>query len=105
MISHGTCVQIVGLPGEVQMARRRGNNEGSIYQLPNGKWRAQISLNGHRFSHVFKTRQECQDWKKKTINQIDGGLSYVGASMKLGDFIEVWMKTVNENRRPKTHIQ
>ncbi|MEL7657911.1 MAG: site-specific integrase, partial [Bacillota bacterium] len=68
------------------MTKRRGNKEGSIYfRNMDGTWRAQITLDGRRLSHTAKTRGECQEWLKKTIQQIDGGLSYSGAKMALKD--------------------
>lgn len=51
--------------------KKRSNNEGTIVQLANGKWRAQISLgykeNGtrNRPSEVFNTQQEAIAWKNK----------------------------------------
>lgn len=51
--------------------KKRSNNEGTIVQLANGKWRAQISLgykgNGtrNRPLEVFNTQQEAIAWKNK----------------------------------------
>lgn len=87
------------------MPKRRGNNEGSIYKTDDGNWRVQVTLNGQRLSHTSKSRQECQQWLKQAISQIDGGLTYVGANMRLSEFLEVWLKTIEENRRAKTYIQ
>ncbi len=58
-----------------------------------------------RLSYSAKTRQECQAWLKGVIKQIDTGLTYMGANMKLSDYLDLWMKTVQENRRQKTYIQ
>ena len=49
------------------MAKKRGNNEGSIHKRPNGTWRAQVSLSGTRLSFTANSRAECQTWIKKTI--------------------------------------
>jgi integrase len=87
------------------MPKRRGNQEGSIHQREDGRWRAQITLEGRRLSFSAKTRKECADWVKKTQGQIDGGLSYAGASMKFNTFIGIYLTHVKENRRTKTHIQ
>jgi integrase len=87
------------------MAKRRGNNEGSILQRPNGTWRLQVLVEGKRLSYSAKTRQECQAWLKRTISQVDSGLSFNGAVMKFSDYIQVWLNTVKENRRPTTFIQ
>lgn len=87
------------------MARRRGNNEGSITQRPNGSWRAQVRVDGKRLSYGAETRKMCQEWLKKMIGQVDSGLSLTGALMKFSEFIELWLDTVKENRRPTTYIQ
>ena len=39
---------------------KRGNNEGTIYQLPSGSWRAQIYINGHRIGKTKKSKKEVQ---------------------------------------------
>jgi hypothetical protein len=44
------------------MAKRRSNHEGSIYQRENGKWRAQVTLDGRRLNFSAKTQRECQEW-------------------------------------------
>ena len=47
------------------MAKKRGNNEGTIYQDSDGTYRAQISLDGHRLSFTADTHKECLDWIRK----------------------------------------
>lgn len=42
------------------MAGRRGNGEGSVYQRPDGTWRAQALIDGKRHSVSGKTRKEAQ---------------------------------------------
>ncbi len=88
------------------MSKRRANQEGSIhFRKEDGTWRAQITLDGHRLSYTAKTKRECQEWLKKTISQIDGGLSYMGANMKFSEYLDNWMKMIKENRRQKTYAQ
>ena len=40
------------------MARKRGQNEGSIYQRKDGKWVGQVSLQGRRLYKYGKTKKE-----------------------------------------------
>jgi Site-specific recombinase XerD len=87
------------------MEKRRGNNEGSITQRENGTWRVQLSFEGKRLSHTAKTRKECQEWIKQINHQIEEGLSIAGEKMLLGQYLTTWLKTVKENRKPKTFIQ
>ena len=73
------------------MANKRGNQEGSIYQKPNGKWRAQIMLNGGRLTITATTRLEAQDWIRSTRNQIENGLTFKGANTQFGEFLDEWL--------------
>jgi hypothetical protein len=84
------------------MAKRRANNEGTIYKRDNGKWRAQITLNGYRLSFTGDTQKACQDWIKETRNQIDKGLTFRGANTELDDFLSGWLITVNSSRSKST---
>jgi integrase len=87
-----------------EMAKHRGWNEGTISKRSNGSFRAQITLEGRRLSFTGKTVQECRGWIKQTIGQIDGGLSYQGASMTFGEYLEIWLRTLKQNRRAKTFL-
>jgi hypothetical protein len=59
------------------MAKRRGHGEGSIYQLPDGRWRAAVSLGWRETKDgqpiwrrkivIGKTRYEVQDELKKLL--------------------------------------
>ena len=57
--------------------KRRAANEGTIVQLPNGKWRAQLSLGykedgtRNRPSEVFNTEKEAVAWKNKMQARAD----------------------------------
>ncbi len=73
------------------MAKKRGHNEGTIYQRSDGKYRAQISLDGHRLSHTADTQKECLDWVRKMALLIDDGLTYDGAKTTLEDFLDEWL--------------
>lgn len=84
------------------MAQIRGRNEGTIHKRPNGTWRAQVSLDGKRMSFSAATRQECQGWLKKTIHQIDGGLTFTGAQTTYKEFLEDWLVSLASRLRPAT---
>jgi hypothetical protein len=84
------------------MARKRGNNEGSIHQLSSGTWRAQVTLNGRRLSYTAGTRKECQEWIKKTIGLIDGGMTYTSTRITLGEFLIGWLSSSKASKRPRT---
>ena len=69
------------------MSKKRGNSEGTVFQRGIGSWRAQVTLEGRRLSHTAKTRQDCLNWLKKTIAQVDSGLTFAGAQTFLEEFL------------------
>jgi integrase len=90
------------------MARRRGNNEGCIYQRKDGRWCAQISLSGRRLTKYGKSQKECREWIKQMLSKIDGGLTFDGTQITLAHYTELWLRgkelstrsnTVNNYRR------
>jgi integrase len=87
---------------EQGMAKMRGKNEGSIHQREDGTWRAQVSLEGRRMSFSAPTRRECQAWLKKTIDQIDDGMSFASTTTALGDFMSMWLTSIRSARRQTT---
>lgn len=87
------------------MPKKRGHNEGSIYQQANGKWRAQITLDGKRLSYTAKTRKECLEWIQKTQTQIRKGLSYTSAQTTFGEFLEHWLLNKETHLRTQTMEQ
>lgn len=86
------------------MAKYRTHNEGTIYQRSNGKWRAQVTIDGRRLSHTAKTKKDALSWILETRNQIDQGLTFAGADMTLGEYLDDWLKTVEASRSKGTHI-
>jgi integrase len=90
------------------MAKRRLNYEGSIYKRKNGKYRAQITLQGNRLSFTGNTQQDCISWIRKMQFQVERGLTYEGSKIRLSDFLKDWLvskessvilKTLNHYRR------
>ncbi len=84
------------------MAKRRGNNEGTIYRMKNGKYRAQITIEGRRLSKVSNTHRECQDWIKQTRNQIDEGLTFNSTKITLQEFMDLWLSAKENTLRSST---
>jgi len=87
------------------MAQKRGNNEGSIHKRKNGNWRAQVYLDGQRLSFSSTYRRECHEWLKKTLHQIDGGLTLSGAQTTLEIFLNNWLESIQSSLRPGTFYQ
>lgn len=82
--------------------KRRGNNEGSLYQLHSGSWRAQVSIQGHRKSFTAKTKRECQEWLNKTLGQIYEGMTFANTQITVDEFLSGWLSTSKASRRSST---
>jgi integrase len=85
------------------MARRRANNEGTIFfRESRREWVAEVSLNGKRLTKYAKTQRECRDWIKETLTKIGNGLTFSGTQITLEKFIETWMDGKRLSQRPQT---
>ena len=88
------------------MARRRANNEGTIfYRESREEWVAQVSLNGKRLTKYAKTQRECRDWVKETLTKIGHGLTFSGTQVTVAKFMKMWMDGKELSRKPKTVYQ
>jgi len=76
------------------MAGKRGNGEGSISQLPSGKWRAQATINGRRVGVVAKTHKEAQEQLRKILSDADRGLLPPAEKLTLEVHIARWLADV-----------
>ena len=87
------------------MAKRRCNHEGTIFQRGDGKWRAQVTLDGRRLSFSAKTRRECLEWLKKTNGLIDDGMTYASTKVTFEEFVTGWLSSskVSIKRTTWTH--
>ena len=86
------------------MAKKRANNEGSIFQRPNGKWRAQVTIDGRRLSFTADTQREGLAWIQDTKNQIDNGLTFQATDTSLQEFLGEWLTTVSSSSSKGTHF-
>ena len=80
---------------------KRGNNEGTIYQLPSENWRAQIYINGQRLGKTKRSKFEAQKWLRDTLGKIDHGYTGHGANSIYEDFLNEWL-TSKSNAIKKT---
>jgi integrase len=87
------------------MAKKRGQNEGTIYKRKDGTWSAQVSIQGRRLTKYTKTQSESRTWLRTTLNQVDSGITFLGAQMELGKYLEQWLVTVKTSVRPRTYDQ
>jgi integrase len=88
--------------GVKEMAKRRGNKEGSIHQRDNGTWRAQVTVDGRRLSFSSKTRHEVQVWLKKTTVEIDEGMTYESTKLTFNEYLNGWLSSKKSFLQPAT---
>jgi integrase len=88
--------------------RKRGNSEGSIYQMKDGRWRAAISI-GYRDGKALRkvytaaTRSEVKDKLTKALRDQQEGLPIVGEKETVGHFLAHWLEQVASTKvRPST---
>ncbi len=84
------------------MGKRRGNNEGSIFRRKDGRWVAEISLNGRRITKYGKSQKECRGWIKEMLNKIERGLTFDGMQLSLERYMESWLSGKALARRVTT---
>lgn len=90
------------------MAKRklkRSNQEGSIHKRKNGRWRAQVTIHGKRFSFSAATQSDCRTWVRKMMSKVDSGYSYDMMQISLQEHINDWLQTAKSTIRPTTFDQ
>jgi len=73
------------------MAKKRGQNEGSIVKRKNGTYMVQVTVDGKRITKYFKSRKEANKWRIDTLHKIQRGLYYSGPKLTLSEFLEEWL--------------
>ena len=87
------------------MAKKRGQNEGSVFQRKDGLWVGAVTINGERLSKYEKTQKAAREWVKTTLAQVDSGLTFAGAQVKMKEFLEQWLITAKSSIRLRTFEQ
>lgn len=83
--------------------RKRGQGEGSIYQMADGRWRGAVSdgyRNGkpHRKVYNADTRGEVAEKLKKALRDQQQGIPLVGEKQTVGQFLSTWLEHVAKTR-------
>ena len=77
------------------MAKKRGNNEGSIYRRKNGTWAAQYTVwtaeGRKRRSVAGKTRAEVSRKLTEAMADRDGGLLYDAGHLTISEYLDRWL--------------
>src|SRR5579883_1915933 len=84
---------------------KRGHGEGSIYRRKDGRWTAEISLEGRKSKFLYgKTRKEVQEKLKIALYEQQQGLLVSGPQQKIGQFLTHWLEDVHrQSIRPRTY--
>jgi len=96
------------------MARKRGNNEGSIYRMQDGRWRAAVMVgwkvlpDGTRIPtrKIFTaaTRHEVAEQLTAALRDRDRGIPINVGKQTVGEFLTAWLdNTIQPSVRPKTY--
>lgn len=88
-----------------KMARKSGQNEGSVYQRKDGRWVAAVTIQEKRLFKYFKMKKDAKEWLKQTLAQTDAGLSIQGARYTLSEYSYEWLKAISGSLRPNTFSQ
>ena len=84
------------------MYKKRGQNEGSIYKRKDGRWVAQVTIQGKHVCKYFHSRSECREWLRAMEDQIRNGLTLAGAQMSLGKYLDQWLSSISGSVQPGT---
>ncbi|VTT97576.1 integrase family protein : Integrase family protein OS=Thermoanaerobacterium saccharolyticum (strain DSM 8691 / JW/SL-YS485) GN=Tsac_1962 PE=4 SV=1: Phage_int_SAM_3: Phage_integrase [Gemmataceae bacterium] len=88
---------------------RRGRGEGSVEELPSGKFRAVLSLGIDtatkkrvKLAKTFDTKGEALKWWREKKREHDGGTLTTTATT-LGDWLTAWLAIRKADKSPNTH--
>ncbi|PKO03878.1 MAG: hypothetical protein CVU43_00750 [Chloroflexi bacterium HGW-Chloroflexi-5] len=96
-------LSLIVMKGVKEMAKKhRGRNEGSIFQLRNKKWRAQVYSKGNRLSKNTETKSEALEWIRNTQTQINKGYDIKGSSVTLKEYLPSWLEKHRLSIKPRT---
>lgn len=86
------------------MARKRGQNEGSIYQRADGRWVAAITVPGtqQRVFRYGKTRVEARQKLKVLLSDLDAGVQVGRPAETLQTYLLRWLQTIRPTVRERT---
>ncbi len=85
---------------------RRGNGEGSVTHLSDGRWQARITLeSGARKAYYGRTRAEVQQKLTAALRDRYRGLPIVGEKQTLQEYLTHWLEIAKQRLRPRSYIR
>jgi hypothetical protein len=94
---------------EMPMAKR-GNGEGSIYRLSDGRWRAAVvtgkDANGKLLRKTFTraTKHEVAEALNKAIHDQGRGINIAPEKRTLGHFLDSWLAGAKCDKAPSSYV-
>ena len=87
------------------MARRRGNNEGTVYQDKDGVWWAKLPADehGNRPKRRAKTQREAIAKLREMERERAQGVNVSAKQPTVADFAATWLAQVERDAKPSTH--
>jgi integrase len=84
------------------MGKRRGKGEGSIYRRQDGRWAADITIEGRRRKTLYgRTREEVHEKLLAAQNEKRQGKLRSGPKQTVRDYLNYWLEEIH---RPKIKI-
>src|SRR5215217_9570652 len=90
------------------MAKKRGNNEGTITRRKDGRWEARYTVHtaeGPKRKVLYgRTRAEVAEKLTKAMADRDGGLVFDHENLRVEEYLDRWLKSsVLDNVKPITY--
>ncbi len=96
------------------MSKRRGNAEGSIYHMKDGRWRAAVSVGwklneagtkiSKRIVITKPTRHEVADELKTLLNDQQRGINIGPGKQTVAQFLSEWLGSIRHDVAPSTYV-
>lgn len=94
--------------------QKRGNSEGSIYQMKDGRWRGAVTT-GWKLNAAGKkipkrlvitkpTRHEVSDEMKKALRDQQRGFNIAPGKLTVGQFLQDWLLAIKSDVTPSTFV-
>ncbi len=81
---------------------RRGNHEGSVRQLKDGRWEACVQFEGHRYWHSTDNQAAARRWVAETRQKHGIGQLVRPSKVTVADHLATWQAVAAADLRPKT---
>lgn len=80
------------------MPKKKGNNEGHIRRRSDGRWEAQVTINGNKRRSIYgKTRAEVSKKMKATLTALDNGTYQEPSRLTVSEWMNEWLTTFCAN--------